>query len=57
MASNISVQAVVTVQLTATGFLMNIGLGQGLDGISDLFFGNALKLKLVSSELNPSMFY
>ncbi|CAO2837234.1 unnamed protein product [Amaranthus hypochondriacus] len=53
MASNISVKAVVSVQLTATGFLMNIGLGQGLDGISDLFFGNALKLELVSSELNP----
>ncbi|CAO2837233.1 unnamed protein product [Amaranthus hypochondriacus] len=55
MASNISVKAVVSVQLTATGFLMNIGLGQGLDGISDLFFGNALKLELVSSELNPML--
>ncbi|XP_021728916.1 linoleate 13S-lipoxygenase 2-1, chloroplastic-like [Chenopodium quinoa] len=49
MAKKISVRAIVTVQLTATGFLKNIGLGQGIDGISDLLLGNALHLELVSS--------
>lgn len=56
MAKNISVRAIVTVQLTATGFLKNIGLGQGIDSISDIFFGNALQLELVSSDADPSMF-
>ncbi|XP_021772002.1 linoleate 13S-lipoxygenase 2-1, chloroplastic-like [Chenopodium quinoa] len=49
MAKKISVRAIVTVQLTATGFLKNIGLGQGIDGISDLLLGNALHLELISS--------
>lgn len=55
MAKVITVQAVVTVELTATGFLKNIGLGQGLDGLSDLVFGNALHLELVSSEVDPRL--
>lgn len=53
MSKKISVRAVATVQLTASGFLKNIGLGQGIDGISDLFLGNALLLELVSSEVDP----
>ncbi|KNA25150.1 hypothetical protein SOVF_008760 [Spinacia oleracea] len=55
MAKNISVRAIVTVQLTATGFLKNIGLGQGIDSISDIFFGNALQLELVSSDADPML--
>lgn len=54
MAKHISVKALLTVQLTVTGFFKNIGLSQGLDGLSDLLFGNALELELVSSKLDPN---
>ncbi|KAJ8436491.1 hypothetical protein Cgig2_000476 [Carnegiea gigantea] len=53
MAKHLSVKAVATVKLTVVGFFKNIGLSQGIDGISDVFCGNALLLELVSSQLDP----
>ncbi|XP_057953538.1 linoleate 13S-lipoxygenase 2-1, chloroplastic [Malania oleifera] len=47
-----SVKAVVTVKVTAGGFLSSLDLSKGLDDISDLL-GKTLILELVSSELDP----
>ncbi|KMT14428.1 hypothetical protein BVRB_4g072060 [Beta vulgaris subsp. vulgaris] len=55
MSKKISVRAIVTVQLTASGFLKNIGIGQGIDGLSDLLLGRGLQLELVTSEVDPSL--
>jgi len=57
MTKHLSVKAVATVKLTVVGFFKNIGLSQGIDGISDLFCGNALLLEPVSSEFDPSMLH
>lgn len=44
------VRAVVKEKLTLGGFLKNLGVGQTLDNISNLFLGTALELELVSSQ-------
>ncbi|XP_077215135.1 linoleate 13S-lipoxygenase 2-1, chloroplastic-like [Tasmannia lanceolata] len=50
--TTVSVNAIVTVKVTIGSFLTNVGLGRGLDDISDLL-GKSLLLELVSSELDP----
>ncbi|GMH00078.1 hypothetical protein Nepgr_001917 [Nepenthes gracilis] len=52
-SKSIQVKAVVTVKPSGLEFLENIGVGQALDQISDVFSGNAFLLELVSTELDP----
>ncbi|KAJ0988135.1 hypothetical protein J5N97_006491 [Dioscorea zingiberensis] len=52
LESNLTVKAVVTVQLTAGENFTNIGLTRPLDDIQDLL-GHSLLLELLSSELHP----
>lgn len=52
-SKTIPVTAVVTVKETVGGFLSNVGIGRGLDDITDVL-GKSILLELVSSELDPS---
>ncbi|KAF3327873.1 linoleate 13S-lipoxygenase 2-1 [Carex littledalei] len=50
--TEVSVTAIVTVQMTIGGRFANLGLNRGLDGITDLL-GKSLQLELVSAEIDP----
>ncbi|XAR62392.1 Linoleate 13S-lipoxygenase [Bertholletia excelsa] len=49
---SLSVKAVISVKLTAGGFLSSLGLSHGVDDIIDLV-GKSIHLELVSAELDP----
>jgi hypothetical protein len=50
----VTIKAVVTVQMTIGGMFAHLGLKRGMDDITDLL-GKSLLLQLVSAELDPSM--
>ncbi|GMH10290.1 hypothetical protein Nepgr_012131 [Nepenthes gracilis] len=52
MEKSINVKAVATVKLSIVELFKNLGLSQGLDGISELLFTNAFLLELVSTDLD-----
>ncbi|KAL9255426.1 Linoleate 13S-lipoxygenase 2-1, chloroplastic-like protein [Drosera capensis] len=53
MTESVEVKAVVRVKLTTLGFVKNLGINQGLDGVAELLLQDAFQLELVSTELDP----